>query len=557
MRRIVLCLVLACLGVAACGDGGSDRFPVKSAPAIGDDGTQTLRRGNGAEPESLDPHQARSVPAANVLRDLYEGLISIAPAGEIEPGGAESWQISDDRQTYTFKLRNDARWSNGEPVTAGDYVYALRRSVDPATGSPYAQLHAPIVNATDVIAGDKPPETLGVKALDDHTLEIRLKAVTPYFLGTLAHASSYPVYRPAVEAHGGAFTQPANAVTNGAYAMAGWRVNASIALKRNSHYWDNENTAIERVEFYPITDVNSELSRYQAGELDWTATVPIARLETIRAHVPDQLRTVPSLGVYYYGYNIRRAPFKDSPELRQALSMAIDRQVIVNKITRGDEVPAYGWIPTVVRDYEGVRFDWSTLVDEDRKARARELYHEAGYSEENPLEVGFRYNTNDGHRKIASVVAAMWRDVLGAEVTLRNEEWKVFLQNVREGHDTEIYRAGWIGDYNDPNTFLEVMNSGFGINGTGYASDRFDTLQTQAAHMPDGEARTAVIRDAEAQLLADNPVIPIYFYTSKSLLKPYVTGFEGNALGAYYSKDLAIEPAKEDSPQTQQAAKRK
>jgi len=543
MRRLLFCLLIASAGLTACGGSDSSSFPVKVSPEVHDDGTTVLRRGNGAEPESLDPHQARSVPAANILRDLYEGLISTSPAGEIEPGGAESWQVSDDKLTYTFKLREAARWSNGEPVTAGDYVYALRRSVDPATGSPYAQLHAPIVNATAIIAGDKPPQSLGVEALGDHKLRIRLKAVTPYFLGTLAHASSYPVYRPAVEKHGAAFTRPDNAVTNGAYTMADWRVNAEIGLKRNTAYWDNANTAIDRVEYYPITDVNSALSRYQAGELDWTSTVPISQLETVREHVPDQLQTVPSLGVYYYGYNVRRAPFKDSPELRQALSMAIDRQVIVNKITRGDEVPAYGWIPPVVRGYQGERFNWAELSDDERKAKARELYHEAGYSDANPLDVNFRYNTNDGHRKIASVVGAMWREVLGARVTLRNEEWKVFLQNVREGNDTEIYRAGWIGDYNDPNTFFEVMNSHFGINGTGYASDRYDTLQQRAAHMPEGEARTKVMRQAEARLLKDNPVIPIYFYTSKTLLKPYVEGFEGNALGAYYSKDLRIESA--------------
>lgn len=542
MRRTLSGLILVCLMIAGCGGDDTDRFPVKISPEVHDDGTAVLRRGNGAEPESLDPHQARSVPAANILRDLYEGLVALSPDGELEPGGAESWQISDDKLTYTFKLREAARWSNGEPVTASDYVYALRRSVDPATGSPYAQLHAPIVNATAIIDGDKPPDSLGVEALDDHTLEIRLKAATPYFLGTLAHASSYPVYRPAVEEYGAAFTRPGNAVTNGAYVMADWRVNAEIGIERNTEYWDNAETAIDRVEYYPITDVNSALSRYQAGELDWTSTVPISQLETVGEHIPGQLRTVPSLGVYYYGYNVRRAPFKDSPELRQALSMAIDRQVIVNKITRGDEVPAYGWIPPVVRGYQGVRFDWATLSDDDRKARARELYHEAGYSDANPLEVEFRYNTNDGHRKIASVVAAMWREVLGARVTLRNEEWKVFLQNVREGSDTQIYRAGWIGDYNDPNTFFEVLNSHFGLNGTGYDSDRYDTLQQRAAHMPRGKERTRVMHAAEARLLADNPVIPIYFYTSKMLLKPYVEGFKGNALGAYYSKDLRIEP---------------
>lgn len=541
-RRLSICLCLLLPVLVACSGEQGREFPVKNTPAIADDGTTTLRRGNGAEPESLDPHQARSVPAANILRDLYEGLTSIAPDGEVEPGVARDWRISDDGLTYIFELRENARWSNGEPVTAADFVYSLRRSVDPATASPYAQLHAPIVNAGDIIDGKRPPDALGVRALDAHTLEIRLRAPTPYFLGTLAHASSYPVYRPAVEQFGAAFTQPAHAVTNGAYAMQSWRVNSKIALKRNRHYWDDAHTSIDRVEYYPITDANSELSRYQAGELDWAGVIPISQLETIKRHISGQLHAVPSLGVYYYGLNLRRPPFKDSPKLRQALSMAIDREVIVNKITRGDEIAAYGWIPPVVKGYDGQHFDWAKLSDEDRIAQAKKLYAEAGYDKDHPLQVEIRYNTSEGHRKIASVIAAMWRGELGADVTLRNEEWKVFLQNVRQGTDTEVFRAGWIGDYDDPNTFFELMNSHFGLNATGYQSARFDHLQRRAAHMPASPERTRVMQDAERQLLADNPVIPIYFYTSKTLIKPYVQGFEGNALGAYYSKDLAIEP---------------
>ncbi len=544
MRRALICVLWAGLLLTGCG-GGEESFPVKIQPEIHDDGTTVLRRGNGAEPETLDPHQARSVTAANILRDLYEGLVSRAPDGTLEPGGAASWQISDDGLIYTFKLRENGRWSNGEPVTAEDYVYGLRRSVAPATGSAYAQMLSPIVNASAIIAGEKAPETLGVRALDDTMLEITLKAVTPYLLGILTHSSSYPVYRPAVEAHGRSFTQPENAVTNGAYKLDSWRVNSKIVLTRDTEYWDNANTDIDRVEYYPITDANSELSRYQAGALDWAAMVPIPELETVKEHIPDQLHTHPTLGVYYYGFNLTREPFKDAPKLRQALSMAIDRQVIVDKITRGDEIPAYGWIPPVVRGYDGVEFDWTTLSEDERLTRARELYRAAGYSEDNPLHVEVRYNTNDGHKKIASVIASMWRGALGIDVTMINEEWKVFLQNVQERQVTEVYRGGWIGDYNDPNTFLEIMNSDFGLNGAGYHSERYDTLQQRAAHMPAGDEREAVIREAESVLLADSPVIPLYFYTSKVLLKPYVKGFVGNATSTYYSKDLEIEPTDE------------
>ncbi|MES1929408.1 ABC-type oligopeptide transporter periplasmic binding protein [Salinisphaera dokdonensis CL-ES53] len=541
-RRILLCLLFLCVGLTACSSDKSEQFPVKNTPEIHDDGSTTLRRGNGAEPESLDPHQARSVPAANVLRDLYAGLVQIAPDGEIVPADAESWEVGEQKLVYTFTLRDNARWSNGEPLTAQDYVYSLRRSVDPVTGSPYAQLHTPIVNANDIIQGDKPTESLGVRALDDKTLEITLKAPTPYFLGTLAHSISYPVYRPAVEAYGAAFTQPGNAVTNGAYKMASWRVNSMIGLERNSEYWDDANTAIDRVEYYPITNENSALSRYQAGELDWATKVPISQYDAIEKYIPAQLHTQPTLGVYYYGLNLRRPPFKDSPELRHAMSMAIDRRVIVDKITRGDEIPAYGWIPPVVEGYAGAKFKWATLSDTDRQAKARELYEKAGYSEDKPLKVEIRYNSGEGNKKIASVIASMWRSVLGADVTLRNEEWKVFLDSVRQGASTEAYRLAWIGDYNDPNTFFELMNSKFGLNGTGYASAEYDRLQEKQAHMPDGPERQKVMKQAEATLLGDSPVIPIYFYVSKYLIKDYVKGFEGNPLDSYYSKDLSIEP---------------
>lgn len=541
-RSFLFCLLYLTLALAACSGDDAEPFPVKSTPEIHNNGTQVLRRGNGAEPESLDPHQARSVPAANVLRDLYSGLVQLSPKGEIVPADAQSWRVGELGLAYTFKLRESARWSNGEPVTAGDYVYSLRRSVDPVTGSPYAQLHAPIVNAKAIIQGDKPPKSLGVRALDAHTLRITLAEPTPYFLGTLAHSISYPVYRGAVEAHGAAFTQPENAVTNGAYRIVSWRVNSKIALERNPAYWDNANTRIDRVEFYPITNANSALSRYQAGELDWATKVPISQYEVIKEHIPDQLHTQPTLGIYYYGLNVRRPPFKDAPELRQAMSMAIDRQVIVDKITRGGELPAYGWIPPVVEGYEGAKFEWADLADDDRQAQARELYKQAGYSKDKPLKVEIRYNSGDGNKKIASVIASMWRSVLGADVTLRNEEWKVFLDSVRQGTDTEAYRLAWIGDYDDPNTFFELMNSNFGLNGTGYASAKYDRLQEQQAHMPAGADRDQVMKQAEATLLADNPVIPIYFYASKYLIKGYVTGFVGNPLDAYYSKDLAIEP---------------
>lgn len=533
-------IIAGAAAVAGCGEAARDELPVKIAPKILPDGTAVLRKGNGAEPGTLDPHKAQGVPAANILRDIYEGLVSEAPDGGLEPGGAESWDISDDRRVYTFHLREDAVWSNGEPVTAGDYVYGLRRTVDPATGSVYASILAPIENAEAIIAGDRPPEALGVEALDDHTLRIRLKAPTPYLLGLLTHSTTYPVYRPAVEKYGNQFTRPQNVVTNGAYTLKEWVVASRIVLEANPRYWDADNVGVRRVEYYPIEDAASELKRYQAGELDWTGTVPIPALDKIREHIPDQLRTHPSLSNYYYGLNVTRPPFKNAPGLRRALSLAIDRETIVEKITRGGEIPAYSWVPPVVSDYQGARLDYADWPPEKRIEEARRLYREAGYSEDHPLNVEIRYNTSEAHKKIASVIANMWQTRLGAHVTLVNEEWKVFLQNVAERGVTEVYRAGWVGDYDDPYTFLELLHSKFGINGAGYANPRYDALLEKAAHTPGGQERRRLLHEAEATLLADHPVIPLFFGTSKALIKPYVEGYIGNAMGHYYSKDIRI-----------------
>lgn len=545
MHRLSLAAAAAALMLllAGCGQGGG--LPVKNEPLVLADGGGVLRRGNGAEPGTLDPHKAQGVPAANILRDLYEGLVSEAPDGSLIPGGAVSWTISDDRRVYTFKLREDALWSNGEPVTAADYAYGLRRTVDPATASVYASILAPIVNAQAIIAGDKPPAALGVEVLGDYRLRIRLDAPTPYFLGLLTHSTTYPVYAPAVERYPETFTQPQHAVTNGAYTLEEWVVNARIVLAANPRYWDAENVGVQRVLYYPISDTSSELRRYQAGELDWTSTVPIPQLGAIRAVIPEQLKTHPTLAVYYYGINVTKAPFAGNPKLRRALSMAIDREIIVEKITRGGEIPAYSWVPPAVEGYTGATLDYAGWTRERRHETARRLYAEAGYSKDHPLDVELRYNTQEAHKKIASVVAAMWGKVLGAEVTLINEEWKVFLQHVSERRVTEVYRAGWVGDYNDPYTFLELMHSEFGINGAGYDNPRYDALLAQISSLPAGEQRRRLMREAEATLLADHPVIPIYFSTGKRLIKPYVQGYVGNAMGHYYSKDFSIVPAAE------------
>ena len=501
---------------------------------------QVLRRGNGAEVQTLDPHKAEGVPASNILRDLYEGLVSEAPDGRLVPGVARSWTIEDDGRRYRFHLRPEARWSNGDPVTAQDFVFSLRRSVDPATGSKYSQILAPILNAEAIIAGKKPVTALGVKALDDHTLEIRLKAPTPYFLGLLTHSTAYPVHRASLQAEGEHFSRPGKLVSNGAYRLTEWVVHSHITLVRNRHYWDDAHTRIDKVIYYPIEDSATELKRYRAGELDITDALPLRQFRWIQKHLGDQLHIAPYLGTYYFGYNLTRPPFKDAPGLRRALSLAIDRKLLTEKVTGLGEAPLYSWVPEGLHGYTPARLDYADWPKAKRLAEARRLYAEAGYSRQRPLTVEIRYNTSENHKKVAIAIAAMWKQALGVKTRLINEEWKVFLQNRKQKQVTQVFRAGWIGDYDDPYTFLEILRSNHGMNDSGYVNVQYDALLDQASREADPQRRFQLMRRAEAIALADHPVIPLYGYVSKHLVKPHVGGFTANVLDHHYTKHLYL-----------------
>ncbi len=523
MRRLLLLLLLPLLSLQVA--AGAE---------------QVLRRGNGAEVQTLDPHRAEGVPASNILRDLYEGLVIEAPDGRLVPGAADRWEIDEDGRVYRFHLRETARWSNGDPVTARDFVYGLRRSVDPATGSKYAQVLAPILNAEAIVAGELPVEELGVKALDDHLLEIILKAPTPYFLGLLTHSSTYPVHRPSVEQYGERFSRPGRLVSNGAYRLAEWVVQSHVKLVRNHHYWNDAATRIDTVYYYPIEDSSAELKRYRAGEIDITEAIPLQQFRWIRSNLGDELKVAPYLGTYYYGFNLTQPPFRDAPKLRRALSLAVNREILVEKITAMGEKPLYSWVPEGIPGYEPARLDYADWPHSKRVAEARRLYAEAGYSRARPLTVELRYNTSENHRKVAIAIAAMWKQALGVKVRLVNEEWKVFLENRKQKRVTQLFRAGWIGDYNDPYTFLEILHSRHGLNDEGYANPEYDALLDRASVETDPEKRFALLRRAEAIALADHPVIPLFGYVSKHLVNPRVGGWVDNILDHHYTKDLYI-----------------
>jgi len=533
------------LALQACG-GGSGGVPDHgdSLQIGGASGTelaerQVLHWGNGAEPQSLDPHRSEGVPGSNIQRDLFEGLMNEAPTGEVMAGAAESWEISEDGKTYTFALRRSARWSNGDPVTAEDFVFGLRRSLDPATQSRYTFILNPILHAAEIAAGQRPVSDLGVVALDDYTLEMRLENPTPYFLGLLTHSSSYPVHRPSIEAHGDQYSRPGNMVTNGAYQLAEWVVQSHVKLIRNSYYWDDEATVIDEVWYHGTEDKSAELRRYRAGELDLTESIPKRQLPWIRENLSDELVIAPYLGSYYYGFNVTKPPFKDNLKLRRALALAVNREIITGQVTGAGELPAYGWVPPVVH-YEAQRMPEAAWTQEEREAEARRLYAEAGYSEQSPLRTEIVYNTQEDHKRIAIAIAAMWKQTLGVEVSILNQEWKVFLDTRRQKEITQVFRGGWIGDYNDAYTFAELMQSNSGLNDPGYVSAEYDNLLALASAEGDVAKRAELLQQAEVVLLEDMPIMPLYSYVTTRLVKPWVGGYSPNIMDHHRSKNFYL-----------------
>ncbi len=500
-----------------------------------------LRIGNGAEPQTLDPHKTETVDGSRIVRDLCEGLTSVSPSGETIPGAAERWEISADGLEYRFFLRPQARWSNGDPVTAEDFVAGMRRAVDPRTGSSYAQMLSPVVNADAIINGKKPVVELGVEALDPHTFVIRLSGPTPYLLGLLSHTTTFPVHRPTLQQQGEQSFRPGRMVCNGAYRLEEWVVQSHVKLRRNPHYWGAADTRIETVVYYPTEDANSELKSYRVGELDVATGLPSVQMPWIRKNLGAELHIAPYLGISYFGFNLTQPPFKDNPKLRMALVLALDREVLAKKLANGLAVPAYGWVPPGVSDYTPQQPEWAAWTQSQRLAEARRLYAEAGYSREKPARFEIRYNTGDNNKRSAVVMAAMWKQWLGAEITLVNEEWKVFLNTRKLKKKTQLFRSGWIGDYNDATTFLDIMHSTHGQNDTGWSNPQYDRLLARAAVETNPAARREMLQEAERILLSEMPMIPVTFYVSKSLVKPWVKQWQDNILDYHYSKDLRIE----------------
>jgi oligopeptide transport system substrate-binding protein len=506
--------------------------------STGQDGMRSnvLRRGNGPEPESLDPHGARSEAALTILRDLDEGLTEIGSDGIPVLAAADGVEVSADQLTYSFHLRPEARWSNGEAVVAEDFAAAWRRLLDPHTGAQYADILSAVRGATQVLKGAGPTSLLGIYAADAHTLIVELTQPTPYFLSILAHPATFPINRAALAAHGRGFAKPGNFVSNGAFVLARWDFGSHLVAVRNTFYWNDAKTRLSGVEYYSYPDADSELRAFRTGQVDTTASVPSAQATWIHDHLGHELQVAPQLAVYFLGFNLRKAAFGESRALRQALSLVIDREQLVRSVTGGGETPAYTFVPPQTRGYTPPVPEYAGWPMRKRVEFARRLLRDAGPAQLPPIEL--RYNSGELHNRIAIAVAHMWKESLGIDATLRAEEFKVLLQDIDRG-EAGVFRASWIGDYDDAYTFLQVLRRGFGINTPHYASPTYDDLLDRAAASGDPLERCVLLQRAEAAMLDDQPVIPLYFYVSKHLVSTRVQGWQSNVMNIVYSKNLS------------------
>jgi len=528
-RRDVIAAQLAALALTAC--GGRKSGDTANDPKI-------LLRGNGPDPDSLDPHKARSMEATVVLRDLFEGLTRLDRNAAPIPGAAASWTVSDDGLVYTFRLRANLKWSNGEPVVAQDFAAGLRRLVDPATASQYAQIVDVIRDHGDIIAGKKPVDSLGVATPDDSTVVITLSGPAPYLPGLLAFPSCAPLHRASLARLGERFARPGEQVSNGAFVLAEWLQGSHIRAARNPHYWNNAANRLDGVKFVQIADENAELRAYRAGELHMTAVVPRGQFDWIRENLAAELHISPQLTTYYYGFNLDRPLFRDV-RVRRALSLVIDRERLAGSVLRVGELPAYGWVPPGIFNYGSQAFDYAMSPMPARIAEAQALLAAAGYTRDKPLGFELRYNNGEVHTKVAVAVASMWKEALGVDARLSGVEFKSLMQDV-DRRDVDVYRLSWVGDYNDPYTFLQYLKSDFGINLPHYKSGAYDALLAQASRQTDVTKRRALLESAERVALAVHPLIPLYFYVNKHLVKPEVRGWYDNVMNVLYSQDLEL-----------------
>jgi len=491
-----------------------------------------IHRGLGPEPDSLHIHQAQGLAAVNLLRDIREGLVTFDEQGELAPGQAGSWEVLDGGKRYRFVLRSDARWSTGDPVVAEDFVRAWHRAFVPETAAATAGLLKDVLNADKILQGVEPVSSLGIVATEPGIVEVILNEPAPWVLEVLAHPVSYPLHQTGLD-------DPLHAPLNGPYVLEDWTPRASIKLRKNEFFHAADTVKSGFIEYFPIEEPTAELSRYRAGELDITETIPAGRFKWLQENLPSDLRVHPYLGTFWLGFNFQHQALGYSADLRRALALAVDREILVKTVLGAGEVAGWSVVPPGINGYEPALMVASEMSQQEREASAVRLFENSGFGRHEPLLLELRYNTSGVHRRIAVAVAAMWKQVLGVNTQLVNEEWKVFVNNRRMGVVTEVFRGGWIADYADPSSFLDLFISDNALNSTFYKSADFDMLM-KSAEITTGSARMELLRQAEAQLMRDMPVMPLYYYVSRHLVRPRITGFSNNIRDIHLSRYLGV-----------------
>ena len=506
---------------------------------------QIYHHGNGSEPQGIDPHIVTGVPEHHILISLCEGLTipNPNPTGSdgYIPGTAESWTISDDGKEYIFKLNKNAKWSNGDPVTADDFVWSWKRILTASLGSQYPDMLYYLVGAYEYHNGEIDNfDEVGIKALDSHTLKVNLKNPTPFFIGLLSHYSTWPVHKETVLKHGdiddrnGEWTRPGNFVCNGPFQLKTWELNNKIVVEKNPHYYDASMVRLNEIHYYPVSNVMTEDRMFRAGQLHLTSSMPTQKCPIYIEEKNPNLKIDPYMGTYFYRINTENETLSDV-RVRKALAYSIDRQLLVDKVTQCGQIPAYSFTPPGSNGYQP-----STEIPYD-PVLAKQLLAEAGYSSDNPFpKLEILFNTNEGHRKVALAIQQMWQNELGIEVELVNQDWKVYLSREMVG-DFQISRAGWIGDYEDPNTFLDLMRPNRGNNKTGWENMDFDALVEEANTINDQDKRYELLNEAEKILIDNMPIIPLYTYVRVYQLSPDVKGFNPHILDHHHPKFIYLE----------------
>jgi oligopeptide transport system substrate-binding protein len=490
------------------------------------------------EHSSFDPQIVEDVSGSEHVRNLFEGLLSQDEVGNLVPGVAERYEASADKKTYTFYLRKDSKWSNGDSVTANDFVYAWQRAVDPETASPYSWYMEimSIKNGAEIINGEAKVDSLGVKAIDDYTFQVELDASLPYFPMMVVHATTFPSHKATIMKHGTEWTKPENMVSNGAYVLAEHVVNERTVLTRNDMYWNNDSTILDKVVAIVIPDENQGLIRWKADELD-KGPVPPGQFNQLRVDFPEEATSFPRLCNYYYTFNLSESgpeAFKDV-RVRKALAYSLDRKIIVEQILQGGQPEAYTFTPGATAGFEIPNVEFAGMSQAQRDAKAKELLADAGYNKSNPLKFNLLYNTSEGHKNIATAMTQMWKSKLGVEAVMNNMEWKTFLTE-RGEQNFELARGAWCGDYNEASTFLDLVTSASGYNDGKYNNAEVDRLMAEAKTMSNANPNYTAV---EKILAEEMPVIPVYHYSGVFMLDATLKGWPVNNVEQnWYARNL-------------------